>query len=114
MQLAALVGGASTFECDKAYWKLAVIVGGCIADRQGQLFRRIANNVMNFAQFSDCQASLCNVLRKGILHVMYLGVTTCVLGNVLWEALDNTGFTHTTKEGRCAFALADVAILRAQ
>ena len=37
----------------------------------------------------------------GILHVMDLGVTAYVLGNVLWQALDKSGLAHTRKEGRC-------------
>ena len=41
----------------------------------------------------------------GIFHVRDRGVTTYVLGNVLWEVWGKAGWARANKEGRCVVAL---------
>ena len=54
---------------------------------------------MNFAHCSTFQVVTVQQVTLDILHVMCLGVATYVLGNVLWEALGNTGLARAKKEG---------------
>ena len=89
-----------------AYWNAGKHCGRKhIGYNKGQLWRELANHghelcpLINLPSFNVQQATL------GILHTMGLGVTAYVLGNVLWEALDNTGLAHTKKDRRCALLL---------
>ena len=58
--------------------------------------------VMNFCQLFSLSGFSVQQVSLGILHVMGLGVSTYVLGNVFFEASDNTGLARTKKNGRCA------------
>ena len=104
MQLATFVGsavqkkliGAMALYHWQALWVDANRYG------RGQFFRELAKHCHELCPLFSLPGFTVQQVILGIFHVMGLGVTAYVLGNVLWEALDNTGLAHAMSEGRCA------------